>query len=241
MSGDDYCIPLDDIFFSKKIIEVWYASQHLTTAEILGVTAMLIHFNKWIQLPLEDIDPIIHNYVSTNSATQGGNSALSAQVADEAYTAHVRTQVNVPLLFEVLGASTELPEQLRITPPECFLLVDSRANVHVLWGQCLLAHVTEQNSIISWGGPQASTCIAIGRLTVVTFCKSVTGSWNKVILTSGTHDTWVVLDAKRPIFSQVRAKTQGHRCILEGYRPGLIISGTPTFIPFVECRESGFC
>ena len=113
--------------------------------------------------------------------------------------------------------------------------------MHVLWDQCLLAHVTEQNSIISWGVPQASTCIAIGWLTVVTFCKSVTGSWIKVILTSGTHDTWVVLDAKRPIFSQVRAKLQGHRCILEGDRPDLIISGTQTFIPFVECPESGFC
>ena len=47
------------------------------------------------------------------------------------------TQVKVPLLFEVLGTSTELPQQLRITPPEYFLLVDSGADVHVLWDQCL--------------------------------------------------------------------------------------------------------
>ena len=97
------------------------------------------------------------------------------------------------------------------------------------------------NSIISWGGPQASTCTAIGWLTVMTFCKSVTGSWNKVILTSGTRDTWGVLDDKWPVFSQVREKIQEHRCILEGDRPGLIISGTQTFIPFVKCPESGFC
>ena len=218
VSGDQYCIPLNDIVFSEKIIDVWNTSQQLSTAEILGVTAMLLHFNKWINLPLDDIDSIIHNYISTHSAEQGG-TLLS--VNGEAYIAHKRSQVKVPLLFEVLSASSELPQELNATPPEYFLLVDSGANVHVLWDQCLLAHVTEQNSIISWGGPQASTCIAIGWLTVVTFCKSVTGSWNKVILTSGTHDTWVVLDAKRPIFSQVRAKLQRHRCILEGDRPGL--------------------
>ena len=130
----------------------------------------------------------------------------------------MRTQVKVPLLFEVLSASTELPQQLRITPPEYFFLVD----VHALWDQCLLDHVTEQNSIISWGGPQASTCTTIGWLTVVTFCKSVTGSWNKVIPTSERRDTWIVLDSKRPIFSQVRAKFQGYRCILEGDQPGLL-------------------
>ena len=238
VSGDQYCIPLVDIVFSEKIIKVWRASLQLSNAKILGVTALLLYFNKWIHLPLDDIDSILHNYISTNSAMQGG---YSMSVNGEAYTAHKRTQVKVSLLLEVLSASTELPQELRITPPEYFLLVDSGANVHVLWDQCLLAHVTEQNSIINWGGPQASTCIAIGWLTIVTFCKSVTGSWKKVILTSGTHDTWVVLDAKRPIFSQVRAKLQGHRCILEGDRPGLIISGTQTFIPFVECPESGFC
>lgn len=50
-----------------------------------------------------------------------------------------------------------------------------------------------------------------------------------------------MLDAKRPIFSQVRAKQQGHTCILDGDTPGLIIKGTNLHIPFVECPESGFC
>ena len=59
---------------------------------------MLLHFNKWIQLPLDDIDSIIHNYKSTNSATQEGDSVLN--VNGETYTAHKRTQVKVSLLFE---------------------------------------------------------------------------------------------------------------------------------------------
>ena len=89
VSGDQYCIPLNDIVFSERIIDVWRASQQLSTAEILGVTAMLLHFNKWIQLPLDDIDSIIHNYISTNSAMQGG---YSVNVNGEAYTAHKLTQ-----------------------------------------------------------------------------------------------------------------------------------------------------
>ena len=57
----------------------------------------------------------------------------------KAASARIRasTQVKVSLLFEVLSASTELPQQLHITPPEYFLLVDSGSNVHVLSGACL--------------------------------------------------------------------------------------------------------
>ena len=121
MSDVQYCIPLDNIVFSEKIIEVWRASLQLSNAIILGVTALLLYFNKWINLPLDDIDSIIHNYISTNSAMQGG---YSLGVNGEAYTAHKRTQVKVSLLFEVLSASTELPQELRITPPEYYLLVD---------------------------------------------------------------------------------------------------------------------
>ena len=59
------------------MIDVWHASQQITTADILAVTAMSLHFNKWMQLPLEDIDSFIHNHISTNSATQKGDSVLS--------------------------------------------------------------------------------------------------------------------------------------------------------------------
>jgi hypothetical protein len=39
------------------------------------------------------------------------------------------------------------------------------------------------------------------------------------------------------LFSQVRAKKQGHRCILDGLNPGLIIGETGDFIPFVIEEE----
>ena len=109
VSGDQYCIPLNDIVFSEKIIDVWNTSQQLSTAEILGVTAMLLHFNKLIYLPLDDIDSIIHNYISTHSAEQGG-TLLS--VNGEAYIAHKRPQVKVPLLFEVLRLKLGTPRYI---------------------------------------------------------------------------------------------------------------------------------
>jgi hypothetical protein len=43
------------------------------------------------------------------------------------------------------------------------------------------------------------------------------------------------------LFSQVRAKKQGHRCILDGLNPGLTIGDTGDFIPFVVEEETQFC
>jgi hypothetical protein len=42
-------------------------------------------------------------------------------------------------------------------------------------------------------------------------------------------------------FSQVRAKKQGHRCVLDGPNPGLIMGDTGDFIPFVMEEETQFC
>jgi hypothetical protein len=43
------------------------------------------------------------------------------------------------------------------------------------------------------------------------------------------------------LFSQVRVKRQGHRCILDGPNPGLIIGDTGDFVPFVIEEETQFC
>jgi len=43
------------------------------------------------------------------------------------------------------------------------------------------------------------------------------------------------------LFSQIRAKIQGHRCILDGPNPGLIIGNTGDFIPFVTEEGTQFC
>jgi hypothetical protein len=45
----------------------------------------------------------------------------------------------------------------------------------------------------------------------------------------------------RMLFSQVRVKKQGHRCVLDGPSPGLIIGDTGVFVPFVIEEETQFC
>ena len=39
----------------------------------------------------------------------------------------------------------------------------------------------------------------------------------------------------------MRAKLQGHKCILEGPNPGMLIADTKDFIPFVTEEETGYC
>ncbi len=138
-----------------------------------------------------------------------------------------------------------LPPELHQCAPEFFLVVDSGATVHCLWDATCTAHLIEQNSSIGWGGVDSrSVCIATGHLYRVTFCKSKSNKWAKVLITSGNNDAWVIPTAARMLLSQVRAKKQGHRCILDAPNPGLIIGDVGDcgdFILFVIEEETQFC
>jgi hypothetical protein len=105
----------------------------------------------------------------------------------------------------------------------------------------LTSHLGEQNSSIGWGGVDSrAVCIATG-LCGVTFCKSNSNKWSKVLITLDINDAWVIPTAARMLFSQVRAEKQGHRCVLNGPNPGLIIGDTGDFIPFVIEEETRVC
>jgi hypothetical protein len=45
-----------------------------------------------------------------------------------------------------------------------------------------------------------------------------------IILTSECNDTGTIPNANRLLFSPVRAELQGHKCILEGPNPGMLIA-----------------
>jgi hypothetical protein len=142
----------------------------------------------------------------------------------------------------VIVVPVGLPPELHQCAPEYFLVVDSGATVHCLWDAMCTSHLKEQNSSIGWGGVGSrSVCIATGRLCGVTFCRSKSNNWSKVLITSGTNDAWVIPTSARMLFSQVRVKKQGHRSILDGPNPGLIIGDTGDFIPFVIEEETQFC
>jgi len=124
--------------------------------------------------------------------------------------------------------------------PDYFPVVDSGATVHVLWDSVCTAYTKESNSAIKWGGIDShSVCTSIGHLNAVTYCKNNNNRWEMIILTSGCNDTWIIPNANRMLFSQVRAKLQGHKCILEGPNPGMLIADTNDFIPFVTEEERG--
>jgi hypothetical protein len=141
----------------------------------------------------------------------------------------------------VIVVPVSLPPELHQCAPEFFLVVDSGATVHCLWDATCTAHLREQNASIGWGGVNScAVCIATGHLCGVTFCKSKSNKWSKVLITSGINDAWVIPTAARMLFSQVPAKKQGHRCILDGPNPGLIIGDSEDFVPFVIEEETQF-
>jgi hypothetical protein len=138
----------------------------------------------------------------------------------------------------VIVVPVGLPPELHQCAPEYFLVVDSGATVHCLWDATCTAHLREQNSSIGWGGVDSrAVCIATG-LCGVTFCNCKSNKWSKVLITSGINDTWVIPTAARMLFSQVRAKKQGHRYVLDGPSPGLIIGDSGDFVPFVIEEET---
>jgi len=113
--------------------------------------------------------------------------------------------VAMMLLFITAGTMTKL-------------VVDSGATVQCVWDATRTAHLIEQNS--SGGVDLRAVCIAIGHLCGVTFCKSKSNNWSNVLITPGYSDAWVIRTSARMFFSQLRAKIQGHRYILEvEFRP----------------------
>jgi hypothetical protein len=140
----------------------------------------------------------------------------------------------------VIVVPVGLPPELHQCAPEYFLVVDSGATVRCLWDATCSSHRTK---LINWMGGVDSrvVCIATGHLCGATFCQSKSNRWSKVLIGSGNNDAWVIPTAARMLFSQVRAQTQGHRCILEGLNPGLIIGDTGDFIPFVIEEQTQFC
>ncbi len=125
--------------------------------------------------------------------------------------------------------------------PMTKLVVDSGATVQCVWDATRTAHLIEQNS--SGGVDLRAVCIAIGHLCGVTFCKSKSNNWSNVLITPGYSDAWVIRTSARMFFSQLRAKIQGHRYILEveGPNSGLINGDTGDFIPFVLEEQTQFC
>ena len=232
---------LNDVTFVKLAADIWDNTVNHTTVEgnayMLWASALLLHLIRLYSLSSDAISTFIHTYKQTLQEEGGEHDVMleasALMAADNSGQRDEHAYVILP---------SGLPIELRQTAPEHFLVADSGATVHVLWDFICTAYLTEQNSSINWGGTDSrSVCIAVGHLCGVTFCKDKRNNWAKVLLTSGTPDAWVIPTSSRMLFSQIRAKLQGHRCFLDGPNPGMLLGDTGDFIPFVVEEETSFC
>ena len=179
-------------------------------------------------------------YIAYQQHLQGKGGEITALLSSAIVTAESTSTNDEPVLVIIVPLG--LPSELHQCAPEYFLVVDSGATVHCLWDAICTSYLKEQNSVI--GGidvDSRAVCIAIGNPFGLTFCRNKDKGWYKVLITSGNHDAWVIPTSSRMLFSQIRAKIQGHRCILEGPNPGLIIGDSGDFIPFVLEEQTEFC
>lgn len=198
-------------------------------SKLLGASAILRKLSLTHSLPISLILSILQHFLEfTNSG--GGNA--EAFMSDTS----TRSSLSVTVIFPHY-----VPSELHQSTPEYFLVVDSGATVHVVWDTTLCVFIREENRDIQWGHGR-SVCTNISHLCGTTFMLVNNSKWSKVILTSGSDDTWVVPMSGRQLFSQIRAKQQGHRCFLDGPKPGLLVRGDENqFIPFVEDGDKGYC
>ena len=191
------------------------------------VAALLLYLSVWLCMPTEFIPLIISRY------DDGG---------EVYHTEFKRNADYVASLLDILGLCQGLPLELHQTPPDYFLLVDTGANVHVVWEIILLAYAQERNTHVQWGGLSAtSACIAIGHLFATVFALTFDDSaWHKIIVNSGDLDTWVVPDSGKQILSLSRLIAQGHVPHLHGSTPGILISGTQHYLPFIKSADGIF-
>ena len=187
-------------------------------------TALALHLTIWRDLPSDILTKIIEAY------DDGGEVHNVDQQRTITYKAHVNAlKANIP-------KAGGLPLELHQSPPDYFLLIDSGANVHVVWDRSLLAYAREHFSNVQWGSVHAtSACIAIGHLHCTVFgLNEDCNAWHKIVLDSGSFDTWVVPDSGKQIFSLMRLIRQGHRPHLHGAHPGLHVAGSQLYLPFVS-------
>ena len=239
--GSGFPFSLNDHAFVKKAADTWRHTMNSTTvngnAYILWASALLLHLINLYSLSSDVFNIILIAYEQSLQEAGGEDVTLkaAAHMADNV-TGHHEEHAYVIIL------PSGLPAEMRQTAPEHFLVADSGATVHCLWDSICTAYLTEQNSSINWGGADSrSVCIAIGHLCGVTFSKDSSDNWSKVIITSGAPDAWVIPNSSRMLFSQIRAKLQGHRCFLDGPNPGMLLGDTGDFIPFVIEEETQFC
>ena len=195
------------------ILDIWLSYKHTSLYTVL--TALLLYFHQWCNLPLELVPAIIAKFDDGGSQSKLFRSAYAGE-RPKSDQLKMQRASSVEHVASALSTSFGLPRQLREHPPDHFLLCDSGANIHVTWTSLLMAYVLEHNTKLQWGGEYASSaCIGIGHLVCIVHTLDLQdNSSSQIILNSGARDAWIVPDSGKQIFSLATVSRQGHNPVI---------------------------
>ena len=68
---------------------MWSAAASINKADLLGASALLLRFNEWVKLPLDNSNSILHHYSQALYENQGGSASnlLTQGACDQLLTA----------------------------------------------------------------------------------------------------------------------------------------------------------
>ena len=111
---------------------IWKLSLHgdYNISLITCVTAMLLNFHCWFNFPLSLVPQIVSKYDDGGSKSRASANVTAVMSAKQ----HQRSAL-IDELKHAAGEAVRLPRALQQDPPDHWLLADSGANIHVLFGK----------------------------------------------------------------------------------------------------------
>ena len=179
-----------------------------------------------------DAGAAIDLFVSRLNTGPMANASMAQAFVPQAFVKHT---IDVATFVGALNSSS-IPKSIIPQVPDYWLLVDSGANVHVVWSREILYNFRDCSMIIGGykkGDISASTEVGWLALNVPVLIND--GVWATKALTSGRQDAYIQPDAGRQIFSSTCAAAQGADPRLTEF-PGMFftVNNVKVFVPFIR-------
>lgn len=179
-----------------------------------------------------DAGAAIDLFVSRLNTGPMANASMAQSFVPQAFVKH---KIDVATFVGALNSSS-IPKSIIPQVPDYWLLVDSGANVHVVWSREILYNFRDCSMIIGGykkGDISASTEVGWLALNVPVLIND--DVWATKTLTSGRQDAYIQPDAGRQIFSSTCAAAQGADPRLTEF-PGMFftVNNVKVFVPFIR-------
>jgi len=185
-----------------------------------------------VKAKVVDAGAAIDLFVSRLNTGPMANASMAQAFVPQAFVKHT---IDVATFVGALNSSS-IPKSIIPQVPDYWLLVDSGANVHVVWSREILYNFRDCSMIIGGykkGDISASTEVGWLALNVPVLIND--GVWATKALTSGRQDAYIQPDAGRQIFSSTCAAAQGADPRLTEF-PGMFftVNNVKVFVPFIR-------